>query len=138
MRPITDPIREQMESFRVMEGPLGSNMAFGNNGAFIIRTPARAMLQIIIADGDGWEHVSVSVAPDKPSERRRLPTWEEMNFVKELFWSDDETVVQFHPRKTSYVNLNPWVLHLWRKIGLEYMLPPSYMITAGSLGMNRG
>ena len=39
-----------------------------------------------------WEHVSVSL-PD------RCPTWEEMCFIKDLFWNSDECVVQYHPPK---------------------------------------
>lgn len=65
----------------------------------------------------GWEHVSVSLS-------YRIPTWDEMVFVKSLFWRDDETVVQFHPKKSVYKNQMPYCLHLWKKIGEEYELPP--------------
>jgi hypothetical protein len=70
-----------------------------------------------VDDIHGWEHVSVSL-------RNRTPTWEEMSFVKNLFWKDDETVIQFHPKKSEYINRHPYVLHLWRKIGQDYELPP--------------
>ena len=69
-------------------------------------------------DGDhGWEHVSVSLP-------HRCPTWEEMCYVKNLFWRDDETVVQFHPKKSEYKNEHPYVLHMWKKMDHEYELPP--------------
>jgi hypothetical protein len=64
-----------------------------------------------------WEHVSVSL-PD------RVPTWEEMDRVKSLFWDDEETVVQFHPARSAYVNAMPFCLHLWKRIGVEFALPP--------------
>src|SRR5262245_31661771 len=53
----------------------------------------------------GWEHVSVSCVD-------RTPTWTEMCFVKDLFWRDDETVVQYHPRKQDYVNHHACCRHL--------------------------
>ena len=58
------------------------------------------------------EHVSVSL-------RRRCPTWDEMCMVKDIFWADEECVVQFHPPKSKYVNFHPYCLHLWRKVGWE-------------------
>lgn len=56
---------------------------------------------------DGYEHVSVSTMTSK------LPTWEEMSIVKDIFWDDEEMVVQLHPKKSMYVNIAE-VLHLWR------------------------
>jgi hypothetical protein len=68
-----------------------SDATYGNNGAFLIPSPGtRAMLQVIASDGAGWEHVSVSL-------KVRLPTWTEMSYVKDLFWGEEETVLQLHP-----------------------------------------
>lgn len=72
-------------------------------------------------EGENWEHVSVSCAT-------RCPTWDEMASVKNLFWRDDETVVQFHPRKDQHVNLHPFCLHLWKRVGSEYELPPRKLL----------
>ncbi len=79
---------------------------------------------VVIADDGalcGWEHVSVSL-------KHRTPNWAEMCFVKNLFWDETETVVQFHPKKSEYVNCHPYVLHLWRKVGQEHELPPSILV----------
>lgn len=65
-----------------------------------------------------WEHVSVSC-------HNRTPTWEEMQKIKELFWEDKETVIQFHPKKSDYVNIHPYCLHLWRQVGVDHELPPT-------------
>ena len=54
---------------------------------------------------EGWDHVSVSL-------RTRTPTWDEMAKVKRMFFDDEETVVQFHPKKSEYVNNHPYCLHL--------------------------
>ena len=64
-------------------------------------------LFIIVSDGGGWDHVSVHA-------EGRCPTWEEMCRVKELFFKDDETVMQIHPAKADYINHHPYTLHLWR------------------------
>lgn len=68
-----------------------------------------------------WEHVSVST-------RDRTPTWEEMSFVKDLFWTEEECVVQFHPPKSEYVNHHPHCLHLWRPLGENIQTPPSILV----------
>src|SRR4051812_18832968 len=82
-----------------------------NSGAFLVPSPCAATnrLRVIAADGLGWDHVSVSV--DGVS---RCPHWEEMCAVKQLFFRDDEVVMQLHPAEADYVNDHPYVLHLWR------------------------
>lgn len=47
-----------------------------------------------------------------------------MCMVKDIFFRDDECVVEFHPPKKDYVDLMPYCLHMWKKIGEEYKLPP--------------
>ena len=62
---------------------------------------------------NGWEHISVSFA-------RRDPTWEEMCVAKDVFWRDDEECVQFHPKKSQYINISSHCLHIWRhKDGMD-------------------
>lgn len=56
---------------------------------------------------DGWEHVSIRLFKTK------LPTWADMCEVKDIFWEDEEQVVQIHPRKSQYVNIVE-AFHLWR------------------------
>ncbi len=96
----------------------------GNNGVFII--PAKftnLKLFCIASDGMGWEHVSVSLLGSK-----RCPVWEEMCYVKDLFWSEEDCVIQYHPRKEDYVNVHPYCLHLWRPVGLNIPTPPKFMV----------
>lgn len=107
---------------RVRYGPLASSDAFGMNGAFHVEGP-RGKLQIIASDQGGWEHVSITI-----NNAHRCPTWEEMCFIKALFWNDDETVIQYHPSKSEYVNNHPFVLHLWKPIGVELPIPPSIFV----------
>jgi hypothetical protein len=110
-----------IEAGRVREGPLASTPDYGLTGAFIVKAPKGAKLAVIASDGEGWEHVSVSL-------RHRCPDWLEMCFVKDLFWREDETVLQFHPPKSEYVNHHPFCLHLWKPIGRSVLLPPTLLI----------
>ncbi len=64
------------------------------------------------ADGIRWEHVSVS-----PVGAKKCPDWETMSFVKAIFWDDEDTVIQMHPKRSEYVNVHPHCLHLWRMVG---------------------
>lgn len=68
-----------------------------------------------------WEHVSVSCID-------RCPSWDEMSAIKELFWEDSETVMQFHPMNKQYINLHPFTLHMWKKVGVNSELPPKWLI----------
>ena len=65
------------------------------------------MLTVIASDGLGWDHVSVST-------KTRCPTWEEMAYVKSLFFRDDETAMQLHVPSKDHRNLHRYCLHLWR------------------------
>lgn len=103
----------RIESYRRTHPMLGAGPTGTNAGYFEIGNLR------IISSGTGyeWEHVSVSRAG-------RCPTWDEMARVKALFWADDETVVEFHPRADKYIDVHPYCLHLWRQTGVEYRLPP--------------
>lgn len=94
----------------------------GMDGRFLATGP-KGKLQIISAVGEGWEHVSVTA-----HGKKRIPTWEEMCFVKNLFWNDDECVVQFHPPTSNYVNTHRYVLHLWRSLDAEFPMPPRVLV----------
>lgn len=84
-------------------------------------------IKVIVSAGDGpgggWDHVSVSFDPPTTT-----PTWEDMCWVKNLFFEDEETVVQFHPAKSDYVNIHPHCLHLWRPINQPIALPPKAFV----------
>lgn len=103
------------ESCRIRIGRFKSSEADGNNGFFTF-----GKLQIIASDGEGWEHVSVS-------RNDRCPTWEEMCEVKDLFWKEEDCVIQFHPPKNEYINNHPYCLHLWKPIDEIIKTPPSIL-----------
>lgn len=53
-----------------------------------------------------WLHVSLS-------RRDRLPSWDDLRAVKDVFVGRDRTAIQVFPPAGEYVNTNPNVLHLW-------------------------
>lgn len=129
-----------LEPYRVTSGDFRTSEADGYNGVFLIplkgTEPFNVMLFVIASDGteavcEGWEHVSVRAiyTNTKGEEKERVPIWAEMCLVKRLFWHESETVVQFHPAESEYVNINENVLHLWRhKSGKIEGLPPKILI----------
>lgn len=73
-----------------------------------INLPSGQRASVVVGENEeGWEHVSIKLSA------RRLPTWDEMCFVKDVFWDEEEEVVQIHPKRSQYVNLTE-ALHLWR------------------------
>lgn len=117
------------EQFRVRKGPFGSDATYGNNGGFFLPTrPSQTPLKVIASDGDGWEHVSVSLP-------MRCPTWDEMCKVKALFWDDEDAVMQLHPPRSTWVNNHQYCLHLWRPMLTPVPLPPTYMVGYRDLGV---
>ncbi len=113
------------EKCRITHGRMASHPSIGNNGAFQMLINGRTSLFALASDGGGWEHVSVhAVSDNKP----RTPTWAEMCKIKDLFWDKEDTVVQFHPKESEYVNIHNHVLHLWREKDVEYKLPPQELV----------
>lgn len=78
---------------------------------------------VIWSNGAGWEHVSVA-----PYNIRIVPSWDDMCRLKDMFFREDETVVQYHPAKSEYVNNVANCLHLWRPTDAEIPTPPAIMV----------
>jgi hypothetical protein len=88
------------------------------------KAPGRRLLRVVACRGEegneNWDHASVSLGPTSKTP----PTWDEMCFVKNLFWEETEWAVQYHPAKSSYVNLHKSTLHLWHNPRIEFPKPP--------------
>ena len=48
--------------------------------------------------------------------------------VKDIFWEDEECCIEYHPRKSQYVNNNEYCLHIWKPIGFELPEPPTILL----------
>lgn len=105
----------------------------GFNGMFRFTIDGH-LVRCITSDGSGapdedqwkWQHVSVSLEYEQ-----KPPPWAIMCKIKELFWEDEDWVLQFHPAKSEYVNFHPYCLHLWRYIGKEFRQPYPLSIMVG-------
>lgn len=118
------PNWELINKSRVRGGYFSSSDDDGFNGAFMLWLN-RLPITVVASDGMGWFHCSVSVqGSDIP------PSWSVMCQVKEIFFGDDEWVVQYHPPKSANVNNHPGCLHLWRPIGQTFPLPDPLMVGA--------
>lgn len=125
---------QHIEHARVLHGPGGTPRGV-LAGQFVFRTDKAGRgdqtCEVLADNGmtTGWEHVSVKGrSTQKGGSRTFLVNWGVMCAIKEMFWEDWETVVQFHPPKAEYVNCHPHVLHLWRhKLG-EPARPPMDLV----------
>jgi hypothetical protein len=137
-------VPERLEEARVRKGPWATTPDWGLSGVFILKAPSGAKLHIGGHTGDGrmvavdhpsgerheisaptgWEHVSVQTG-------HRTPTWDEMAFVKALFWKEEECVVEYHPQLSEYVRYNPYCLHLWRPKHATIPKPPVSLAMRG-------
>lgn len=116
---MTFRIPKEMELHRV---PLFGKFGDMQNGAFEVRHKG---LHIIVSSDEGWEHVSVS-------RKSRIPTYDDMCYAKDLFWTDDECAMQLHVPKSEHVNCHPFCLHLWRPINETIPRPPAIFVGSKS------
>jgi hypothetical protein len=117
--------QQDFEKYRVLKHlTLATDKTYGRNGYFKIEHPhvENYFINCIVSDGRGWEHVSVSLSSTRRNVER-CPTWAEMCFVKNLFWGPEETVLQYHPPESQYVNCHQYTLHLWKPCDLSIPLP---------------
>lgn len=85
-------------------------------------TKTNKIASVVYSVGGGWEHVSIALL------NQNTPTWEDMCYVKSLFWDDNEVVMQLHPKKSEYVNNKENCLHLWRPLNCEIPTPPKIFV----------
>lgn len=100
----------------------------GGAGIFIKGSLKGATL--IWSYAGGWEHVSIC-------PKNRTPGWDEMCMLKDMFWNEDETVIQYHTAKSNYVNNMKNCLHLWKPIERFFgklPLPPGIMVGIKAVG----
>ncbi|WP_446471645.1 DUF7694 domain-containing protein [Bradyrhizobium archetypum] len=120
-------VLEKLEAGRLRHGQFASAPGSGPCGLFFVQGPCGCRLRIVGLVRPGWEHVSVSTP-------RRCPNWEEMCFVKDLFWDEEECVMQLHPPHSQYVNNSRYCLHLWKPTRQDIPVPPVSFVGVVGLG----
>lgn len=108
-----------LDNFRVsFMGDLGDEF----NGAFKIKIRGEEYF-VIASNGMKWEHVSIS-----PVKAHKIPSWNTMCELKDLFFNENEVVMQLHPAKAEYVNNHNNCLHLWKPLYTEIPTPPTALV----------
>lgn len=75
----------------------------------------------------GWDHASISLP-------NRCPTWEEMDYIKRLFFKPDEVCFQLHPAESDHISNHKYCLHIWRNENWDIPLPPPEFVGDQSIG----
>lgn len=121
------------EPHRVTHGPLGSSYG-ADYGCFLIPGPMGVELKVIVSAAEAqepvvdqhlepwtWDHVSVST-------RNRCPNWPEMDFIKDIFFAEDECAMQLHVPKADHIDCHPYCLHIWKPAHVAIPRPPALMV----------
>lgn len=116
----------EIEPFRLQVPNMPATHPGNRWGMFLFRFGSKGV-RCILDDGEEtrWEHVSVTVSIARVG---RMPTWEEMCWVKKTFWEPEEAVMELHPPASTYVNQHPHCLHLWRPLDGTIPLPPTVLV----------
>lgn len=91
-------------------------------GAFLVPDLlGQRTLRVIAANGEDWDHISVS-------REHSIPSWDDMDHVARMFLRDHEYGMQLHVPRASHINCHPYVLHIWRPHCHTIPTPPIWMI----------
>ena len=77
----------------------------------------------------GWDHVSLHITEASGEPIKRTPSNEDMQFIRNLLFLEDEIVTEFHPAKKDYINNHPYVLHMWHSTNDCIEIPTSVDIS---------
>jgi len=74
----------------------------------------------------GWDRVIVQLVARNAKEHQHPtpPTWADMCYIKDIFFNESETVVQYHASSDAHLNIHANVLHLWRLQDGCFPTPP--------------
>lgn len=112
---------KKLTKYRDKQEEKRHNIVSDNIGFFEIPLKTGRKAFVTAERREGWEHVAVATVFS-------CPTWEEMCEIKDFFWEEEETVIQYHPKKSEYVNVCYTCLHLWRPLLMNIPLPPKHML----------
>ena len=100
---------------RVLQGNVVVREDYPNAKIGLVRLDGQKLsfiLEVECVDGALWGHLSIRPIQD------RLPTWKELKWCKEYFLGDRKAI-QILPPRAEYVNINPFVLHLYAPLEVD-------------------
>lgn len=116
---------EEFEKYAVNHPALGMPSEEKNGGCYVVELKnskgKKINLFIMAAFGEGWDHVSVSL-------KHRCPNWHEMEYIKRMFFKEDEVAFQLHVPAKDHINIHENVLHMWRPQDQEIPMPKEWMV----------
>lgn len=75
-------------------------------------------------EGDRWLHVSCS-------HKNKFPKWKELCEIKNIFIGDERRAIQIFPKKSEYVNIAEFCLHLWSCLDKDVI--PNFASRTGTI-----
>ena len=105
------------EPHRVTEGEYGTSRSHGNNGFFLVPL------------GEGREPALCNASDDGIHERlivstlQKTLTVDDLERIKALFWSDDDTVAQIYSSECRELSPYPGAVLLFRRRGIDFDFP---------------
>lgn len=108
MRPLEEILKSPYLSIGndVAQVLLAKGAAIALDGTFTDPVTRKTWV-FVFSDDPYFEHLSIS-------SRHKTPDWDTMSRIKDVFFQDEEECVQFHPKKSQYVNIMEHCLHIWR------------------------
>lgn len=97
----------RIENIEFQDVVAGSSWKHMQRKLYVIRSISTVKLPNYRTED--WIHVSVS-RPD------RIPDWEELSYVKNCFFGEEEEAYQVLAAKKDHLNLHSFCLHLWAPI----------------------
>lgn len=80
---------------------------WGDGNAYQYRDGLRVIVSTSgFLDGRDWMHISCS-------RHNRLPSFDDLKFVKNTFAGKDRYAYQVFPPLNKHINIHPFCLHLW-------------------------
>lgn len=110
---------ESLDKYRIEHPLTPGNKGDRTHGALLIKEQG---LKALFSNSLGWEHVSVS-------RRSKMPSWQDMDWIRRQFWSEDCTAMQLHVPPADHIDLHKYCLHLWRPTDGQIPRPPHYMVS---------
>lgn len=90
---------------------------FGDGNAYKYRTGINVIVSTAsMPDSREWMHISVS-------RNDRLPSFDDLKFVKSIFAGDNRYAYQVFAPVEKHVNIHNFCLHLWVPLTGELPLP---------------
>ena len=97
---------------RVLPGEWSEVESYENATRYESRDGLRVILETEMVDGALWLHASMS-------RRDRIPSWRDLQRVKDTFIGADRKAIQVLPARSEYVNRHPYCLHLFSPLDTD-------------------